>query len=413
MDYKYVVIGGGPAGVIAAETLAKEVPDQVLLIGGEKEPPYSRMAIPYYLVGNIKEEGTYLRKSQGHYKGLGISYQQAEVIGIDPKNKKLKLKDGNSIGYGKLCIATGSHAVKPPIEGLNHPLVHHCWTLEDARQIAKLAKAGANVVLMGAGFIGCIILEALASRKVHLSVIEMGDRMVPRMLDAVCGGLLKEWCEQEGVHVHVSTRITKVQEAGKALNITLNTGEVIPADLLVVAAGVAPNIAFLKDSGIAIGNGIRVDSHMETNIKDIYAAGDVAEAIDFSTHEWNVHAIQPVAADHGRIAALNMLGKVTSYQGSLGMNVLDTLGLISTSFGKWDGIKGGDHSERLDAGSFRYTRLEFDQDVLIGAQTLGRTEHVGVIRGLIQNRTKLGPWKERLMQDPNLLMDAYIDITHV
>ncbi|PIW26198.1 MAG: FAD-dependent oxidoreductase, partial [Rhodospirillales bacterium CG15_BIG_FIL_POST_REV_8_21_14_020_66_15] len=123
---------------------------------------------------------------------------------------------------------------------------------------------------------------------------------------------------------------------------------------------------------------------------------------------FNVHAIQPTSTEHGRIAALNMAGRVTPYKGSLQMNVLDTAGLISTSFGDWEGGKGTDSAEALDRDRFKYLRLNFKDDVLVGALSLGRTDHMGVIRGLIQNRTRLGPWKDRLMADPHRIMEAYV-----
>ncbi|MFK7866408.1 MAG: NAD(P)/FAD-dependent oxidoreductase [Alphaproteobacteria bacterium] len=413
-DYKFVIIGAGPAGVVAAETLSDHgAGGSILLIGGENEPPYSRMAIPYLLVENIDEAGTYLRKEDHYYESKGIDIIHSRVMKTDAAAKTLTLDNGNVIAYEKLCVATGSHPIKPPIQGLDLPNIHHCWTLEDSRNIAQRATKGAKVVLMGAGFIGCIILEALAERDVHLTVVEMGDRMVPRMLDSTCGNLIKTWCAQKGVDVETSTKINQVKQGKNGLEIDLDNGSTLEADLLVVAAGVKPNADCVADTGIKIAQGIHVDDYMESSVPDIYAIGDVAEVRDFSIDQWSVHAIQPVAVDHARIAALNMLGKRTKYQGSLGLNVLDTLGLISASFGKWDGVEGGQQAIRLDADQFRYTRLEFQDDVLIGAQTLGRTDHIGVIRGLIQNRIPLGEWKDKLIEDPNLIMNAYVDITHV
>ena len=121
-----------------------------------------------------------------------------------------------------------------------------------------------------------------------------------------------------------------------------------------------------------------------------------------------MHAIQPTAADHGRIAAVNMAGGDAAYQGSLAMNVLDTAGLVSVSFGRWQGVKGGDFAEALDKSRNRYIRLAFSGDCIVGALALGRTDHVGVLRGLIQTRGRLGDWKQKLIADPHLIMDAYV-----
>jgi NAD(P)H-nitrite reductase large subunit len=147
---------------------------------------------------------------------------------------------------------------------------------------------------------------------------------------------------------------------------------------------------------------------METNIPGVYAAGDVAESIDFATGKREVYAIQPAAADEARIAALNMAGKNASTQGNFAMNVLDTVGLIASSFGQWGGAQGGEHVEVKDEAAFKYLRLEFKDDRLIGATSLGLTDHVGAIRGLIQGRIGLGEWKQRLLEDPTRFMDAYL-----
>ncbi len=408
----YVIIGAGPAGVAAADTLRKTDPaGDIVLIGGEPEPPYSRMAIPYLLTGQIDEAGTYLRKQQDYYDTQRIAYRQATVERVDPAKKMLHLAGGDSQSYDRLLVATGASPIRPPIEGLDLPGVHHCWTMADAREIAGRATKGADVVLMGAGFIGCIILESLVERGVKLTVVEALDRMVPRMMDEAGGNMIKDWCTEKGVRVLTSTKVARLSQADGRLAAELDNGETTAADLVVVATGVRSNTDFLEGSGVKVDTGIIVDRHMCSSVEDIYAAGDCAQGIDFSTGEWAVHAVQPTAVDHGRIAALNMAGRPTPYKGSLIMNVLDTAGLVSVSFGRWDGVEGGDRAESIDADNFRYTRLEFDGDRIIGALTLGRTDHVGVLRGLIQTEIPLGPWKRKLMADPNRIVEAYIDRT--
>jgi NAD(P)H-nitrite reductase large subunit len=270
---KHVILGNGPAGVIAAETIRKRAPkDQIVMIGSEDAPPYSRMAIPYLLMGNIDESGTYLRKDLGHFEKLNIEQVRGKATSIDIKAKKIEL-DGKSIGFDKLLIATGSVPVQPPIPGIDLPGVHPCWTLEDAREITKLAKPGSRVLQMGAGFIGCIILEALASRKVELTVVEMGDRMVPRMMTAVAGGMIKKWVQEKGVQVYTDTKVEAITKATSGLTVKLSNGKSIEVDLVISATGVQPNIAYLKASGLNLNTGILVNELMQTSHLDIYAAG--------------------------------------------------------------------------------------------------------------------------------------------
>ncbi len=409
MQADYVIVGAGPAAVSAAETLQKnDAEGTILILAAEDAPPYSRMAIPYVLTGLISEEGTYLRGHDKGFENQAITVHHANVIAADSNAKTLAFEGGGGCSYDKLLIATGASPVKPPVEGLDLPGVHHCWTLEDARAIADKAGEGSDIVLMGAGFIGCIILEALVSRGANLTVVEAEDRMVPRMMNDAAGNMIRSWCQSKGITVNTSTRVTGVSQSGDRLDVAMDNGTSKSADLVVVATGVQANIGFLDGSGIDTDEGVLVNNMLETSIKGVFAAGDCAQGPDFATGGNAVHAIQPTATEHGHIAALNMTGNTALYQGSLNMNVLDTVGLISTSFGQWRGVEGGENVELIDAGSFRYTYLAFDNDRLVGAVSLGRTNNIGVIRGLIQSRIRLGEWKDKLLTDPNRLVEAYI-----
>jgi NAD(P)H-nitrite reductase large subunit len=413
---KHVIVGAGPAGVIAAETLRKVDPAaEILMVHGEPGAPYSRMAIPYHLSRQIEEDGCLLRKQADHYAQIGVDIRHGRVLAVEPEARSLRLEDGHALAFDRLLLATGARPVRPPIQGLELPGVHPCWTLEDARAIVRLAEPGSHVVLLGAGFIGCIILEALVERGVTLTVVEAGDRMVPRMLNPTAGAMLRRWCEGKGVQVRTSTTITRIEPAPRqadrrdTLQVDLSDGGRLPAHLVVIAAGVRANIECLAGSGIRTDQGILVDHHLRTTAAGVFAAGDVAQGLDFSTGGYSVHAVQPTAADHGRIAALNMAGQEARFKGSLIMNVLDTIGLVSCSFGRWQGDPDGETAERVDDEHCRYICLQFLGDHLIGAITLGRTDWVGVIRGLIQTKVPLGPWKQKLIEDPHRMVEAYID----
>ena len=405
---QHVILGAGPAGVIAAETLRKHAPnDRITLVGDEHEPPYSRMAIPYLLIGNIDERGTYLRKSDDHFERLCIEVVRARAQSVDTKKREIKLDNGQTLAFDSLLIATGSRPVRPPIPGIDSPQVHPCWTLEDARAIQRLAKPGARVLQMGAGFIGCIIMEALANRGVELSVVEMGDRMVPRMMGPVAGGMIRDWCESKGVKVYTGAKVEAIVPGeSSSVTVRLSTGDKLEADLVISATGVKPNIEFLKDSGITCLQGVLTDERLQTNVEGIFAAGDCAEAFDKVSGTTIVSAIQPNAAEQARVAALNMIGAHAELKGVTQINVLDTLGLISSSFGQWQGVQGGEHVELTTAD--RHLSLQFSGDVMVGCNSVGWTEHVGVMRGLVEGRVHLGEWKERLMHDPTLLMEAYL-----
>jgi len=296
------------------------------------------------------------------------------------------------------------------------------------------------VLQLGAGFIGCIIMEALAARGVQLSVVEMGDRMVPRMMGPTAGGMIRDWVVAKGVQVFTSTRVeliepkptaqsslleniassigisstSKGNNPGQGLNVKLSNGTSLQADLVISAAGVRPAIDFLQDSGITCLLGVLTDEHLQTNVPGVFAAGDCAEAFDKVSGKTMVSAIQPNATEQARIVAANMVAVAhggvahAELKGVTQINVLDTLGLISASFGDWQGVPGGEHVELTDEAAGRHLSLQFNGDVLVGCNSVGWTDHVGVMRGLVEGRVKLGYWKDQLKVDPTLLMEAYL-----
>ena len=435
---QHVILGAGPAGVIAAETLRKHAPDDsIVLVGDEPEAPYSRMAIPYLLMGNIKEDGTHLRHGPDHFGNLRIEVRHGRAKEVDVAGRKVVLADGSAIAFDRLLIATGSSPATPPIPGIHSAGVHTCWTLKDARAILARARRGTRVLQMGAGFIGCIIMEALAAPKdVTLTVVEMGDRMVPRMMGPTAGNMIRRWCENKGVKVYTGTRVEAIEHGaepaqptgllgkmaaavglggGQAqkpatgpLRVRLSNGEHLEADLVINATGVRPNIGFLEGSAIKCLVGVLTDEHMQTSVPGIYAAGDCAEAFDKVSGRTIVSAIQPNAAEQARVAALNMVGRRAELRGVTQINVLDTLGLISASFGNWQGVAGGEQAQLTDEAGFRHLSLQFKDDVMVGCNSVGWTEHVGVMRGLVEGQVKLGAWKDKLVADPTQLMEAYL-----
>ncbi len=407
----HIIIGAGAAGIRAAETLRETAPQaSITLISGEPGEPYARMAIPYILTGAIDEDGAHQRRSHQHLPSLNINYihSQVQQVHAGPNGGEVELADGTRLPYDELLVATGSSPSLPPLPGTDLPGVVTCWTLEDARQIAAKLKPGARIVLLGAGFVAGVIMKSLVASGAHLSVVAGRSGQILRsMMTPVGSSMLQRWLEGRGVEVITSGKSLRI-EPGPRLVMDTRTLE---ADLIILATGVQPNVAFLQGTGVEIRSGVVIDAHMRTSVPHIYAAGDVAQGRDFSTGEWVVHALQPTATEHGRFAALNMAGQAVPYRGSLSMNVLDTVGLISHTFGQWQGVSGGETTEVVDEANFIYTRLCFHGEQLVGAITIGHPQHVGAIRGLIQSHRRLGEWKDRLLANPQLVMDAFVELT--
>jgi NAD(P)H-nitrite reductase large subunit len=409
MKMRHVIIGSGPAGVVAAETLRKADPaSQVTLLCGEGEVPYARMAIPYLLKGDIGEAGTYIRKDPHHFAQRGIDLVHGRAQGVDPAARDVAVTGARRLPFDRLLIATGSRPSRESIPGIDLPGVQTCWTLDDARAIIEKARPGARVVQMGAGFVGCIIMEGLLARGVDLTILVRSGYMVRRMMNPTASGLIQRWCESKGVKILTRTQPLALSRDGEALRVDLAEGRALPADIYLSVVGVDPNVEFLAGSGIDIGHGVRVDATLQSSVPGVYAAGDVAESANVLTGKQELNAIQPNAVEQGRIAALNMAGHPARFKGGFVFNVLTTLGLPSSSFGEWQGVGGGESAEVLDAGRYRYLNLQFDGDRLVGANCVGLSDHVGALRGLIEGRLRLGVWKRRLMADPSQIMPAYL-----
>ncbi len=406
---RHVIIGSGPAGVVAAETLRKADPAaEITMLCGEGGLPYARMAIPYLLKGNIDEAGTYIRKDADHYGRLRIGLVHARARGLDTAARRVDIGNGRSLPYDRLLIATGSRPTREQVPGIDLPGVHTCWTLQDARAIVSRARPGTRIVQMGAGFVGCIIMEGLLSRGVDLTILVRSGYMVRRMMNPTASGLIRRWCETKGVKVLTRTQPKGLSMSGGALQVDLGEGRALPADIYLSVVGVDPNVDFLAGSGVEIGQGVLVDAGLQSSVPGVYAAGDVAESTDCMTGKRQLNAIQPNAVEQARIAALNMAGRPVRSQGSFVFNVLTTLGLAASSFGEWQGVPGGESAEVLDESRFRYMKLQFDGDALVGANCVGFSEHVGALRGLIERRRRLGKWKQRLLDDPAQIMHAYL-----
>jgi NAD(P)H-nitrite reductase large subunit len=406
---RHLIIGAGPAGVTAAETIAATDPGgDITLLCGEPEPPYARMTIPYLLSGRIQEAGTRIHPDPEHYRRLGIKLRQERALSVDPGARSVALAGGGRLDYDRLLVATGSIPTVQAIPGTDLPGVQTCWTLEDARRLLAQVRPGTRIVQMGAGFVGCIIMQGLVSLKADLTILVRSGRMVSRMMNPEASAMIRRWCEAKGVRIRVETLPEAVTREAGGLRVHLGRGESLPADIYLSLVGVKPALGFLDGSGVACGTGIRVDAGMRTSVDGIYAAGDVAEFRDRITGQPLVNAIQPNAVEQGRIAGLNMAGRQASSQGTLAFNVLDTLGLCSYSFGAWQGLPGGEHAEVTDPARYRYLRLEFQEDRLVGANAVGLTGHAGILRGLIEGRVPLGAWKRRLLRNPIQLPEAYL-----
>lgn len=410
---RHVIVGGGTAGWNAITTLrgVNNANSEVILVSAET--PYSRMVLPYYLASSIGESQVYTARPSclAELKVETRIGQRAERI--DAGRSRLLLSDGQELEYDNMLIATGSSPVRAPVPGADGEHVHSFWTLPQARGVTTGLREGVRVALIGAGFISFTILNALVSRGACLTVIELEPRVLPRMIDETGAGIVAQWLTNHGVNVSTATRLRGIEEQNGAKVLKFEDRPDLEADLVIMATGIKPNVEWARASGIDTGTGILIDDRCTTNVPNVFAAGDVAEGRDRVTGERALHAIEPTAMQHGRVAAANMGGVVTAFGGSLAMNIVDVLDLEIASFGNWND-PAGECFAAVRRERSAYRKLVFRGGRLIGAIILGKTgdvwstNDVGMLKGLVYAGTDLSDWKEHLKADPFDIKPAFL-----
>jgi NAD(P)H-nitrite reductase large subunit len=408
---RHVIVGGGPAAMNALEALrALDADASITLISDE--PPYSRMALPYFLAGNIPEPQL-STASDDYFDRLRVErHVGRRATGIDTNGRAAVLDDGSRIDYDTLLLATGSSPVRPPIPGADTKHVHNLWTLADSKAVLASARGKRpRVVLVGAGFIGLIILNALHKLGWRIAVVEVEGHILPRMLDRRGAEAGEAWLRQRGVDVYTGCGVREIGGSRKK-TVVLANGQQLEANVVILSTGIRPNVGFLDGSGIRVDRGILVDEHLRTSVPNVYAAGDAAQGPNLLGGPAEIHAIQTTATDHGRVAAANMAGRSRRYPGSLIMNILDLGGLHCASFGRWQ--DDGDTTVVWSPARPVYRKLVWDGTRLAGGIIVGPIEDttmltdVGMLKGLIQARVDLGEWKHYLKDRPWDLRRAYV-----
>lgn len=396
MEAPYVLIGNSAATLAAIDGIRRyDRQGHIILVSRERGPAYSRVALPYYVAGEMPLEDLLIRQPVD-YERQGVELVDgALATGIDAGAAEVLLSDGRRARYQKLLIGTGSTCVAPPIRGLDTITPHYLWTLDDAKGMKAAAEKAHTAMVIGGGFIGMLAAEALRQLNIRLTIVEMTPLLLPQLLDAEGGKLFGKAVQDAGVTLRLGSRVESVAQKNGQVEATLSGGDTVVADMVVVAAGVKPNLSCVTNGPCAINKGILVDAHLSTDCAGIYAAGDVAEVKDFLSDERIIPAIWPTAVDQGRVAGACMAGAKVSYPGSLSMNVVELFNVTLAELGRFregptDDVKllGGRHASL-------YRKVVVDRDGgIVGAMYLGDENGVaemGVIHGMIKRRTK---WRE-------------------
>lgn len=397
------IIGNSVAAVGAIEAIRK-VDKEIDIVVISKEPyvAYGRPVISDFLKGKAKEEKLFSYRRSNFYQNNKIDFVlNEEIIKVDTGKKLLLSASDKTYPYEKLLIATGGVPFIPPIKGADLKNVYTFTTLDDAKNLLQISKSVKKAVVIGGGLIGLKAAEGLHAQGVKVSVIELMDRILSLAFDKVSGNIVENRMQDVGIDVFTESNTEEILDDGNgnACGVRLKGGRIIESDIVVIAIGVVPNISFLKDSGIAINRGILVDEKMETSVKGVYAAGDVAMAKDFFSANQRLLPIWPDAYKQGRVAGYNMVGVERIYEGGLAMNSIELFGISTISTGNISPTEEDyEVLVKVDEKRWRYRKIVLKDNRIVGFVFVGEVDRAGILTGLIKDKTDVSVFKDKLLK---------------
>jgi NAD(P)H-nitrite reductase large subunit len=379
---KYVIIGHSAAGIGAVEGIRQiDTQGEITVITNEAHHTYSRPLISYLLLGKVTAETMKYRGDTFYTENNCKLLAGVAATKIDAGAKQVILSDNSRVPYDKLLVAAGSSAFVPPFEGLDS-VKDQCtfMSLDDAHKLDKSLGSAKNkrVLIIGAGLIGLKCAEGIADRAAHITVIDLAPRILSSILDDGGAQVVQSHIESKGVAFKLAAGVKKF--AGNTA--TLESGETIGFDILVLAVGVRPNTALLKDIA-AIERGIVVNDKSTTSAPDIFAAGDCTQTLDVSSGQNKIMALLPNAYMQGECAGVNMAGGDKTFDKAIPMNAIGFFGLHMITAGNYT----GDVYAQDEGGN--YKRLFHSDNKLNGYILIGNVEKAGIYTSLIRERTPL------------------------
>ncbi len=415
---RYLIIGNSAGGVGCAEAI-REVDRRgpLTIVSEEPYPAYSRPLIANYLCGETSAERMAYR-DPAYYDRQNIEVLLGQpLIRIDPAERIVQLKSGLSLHWDRLLLAIGGTPIVPPTEGLQEHEYYTFTTFDDAMRLAARLPHVRQAVVVGGGLIGLSVTEALVKMRIGVTIVELAPQILGRALDSHAAMMARRAVESAGVRVLTGRTVARVhgRHSGERAvgSVTLDDGTEVPCDCLIVAIGVRPRVEVAAAAGMEVRRGIVVDRRMATSIPDIYACGDVAEALDFVTGDNRLTPIWPNAYLGGRIAGRNMAGAETLYTGGTAMNSLHSFGLSIMSAGTVDpppGDAGYEVLRRQDPTRGSYRKIVLQNGRIVGMIFAGAIDRAGIVFGLMKNGNSVDGFKERLLADDLGLMSLPRDL---
>ena len=375
---RYVVIGASAAGISGAKTLRELDKDAEIILVSKDENIYSRCILHHY-ISNHRDVEALNFTGKNFFEENNITWiKGVEVKELNDSNNSLELSNGETLSYDKLLVCSGASAFIPPVEGLREANnVVGLRNLDDAILIKEQAKTVKNVVVLGAGLVGIDAVSGLLGQGLNISLVEMGNKILPLQLDKHASDVYEKKFSEEGVALKLGVKAEKLllDENNNPKALLLNTGEEVPCELVIVATGVRSNVAFMENSNVECDRfGLIIDAKGKTNVENIYGAGDVTGR----------NPIWPTAVKEGIISAHNMLGKemiMTDFFGS--KNTMNFVGIATMSLGM---VEPADETYIVETQveGDNYKKIIHKDGKIYGAIIQGDLSYAGVLTQLIK-----------------------------
>lgn len=428
---RYLIIGNGAAGVSAAETIrANDQSGEIIIIGAEPYPMYSRPGLAYVLMNEVPWKQV-LARSPEWYQRLQLTLINGRVTHLDTAGKRVKLENGRLISYDKLLIATGARAVPAPYPGADLKGVVYLDTLDGTRELKRQARRGRKAVVIGGGITALELSEGLAANHVHTHYLLRRDRLWSTVFNDDEGRLLEEKITSHGVKIHYHSELSEILgKRGKVTAVRLTNGKTIPCHLVGIGIGVRAQLDPVQHTPIKVDRAILVDQYMRTNLPDIYAAGDCAQVYDSWSDTYTLDVLWPSAVAEGKAAGMNMTGHEYPYTKGIPFNACLLFGMHITVMGQIN-PRSDERDSQLDvvqhlsrgsselwytyprqyssawsADGINTIRLVLDGDFLVGALVIGNQALADPLRTIIQSRVNISQILPQLKQGGSAMKTA-------
>jgi NADH oxidase (H2O2-forming) len=383
MNPKILILGGGIAGYSAAQAIKRTSPDaRLTVITEEPEPTYSACVFAEYIAGEIPEERVFIQ-GQDHVPLAPSEWMLGQTISeIDTQQKCLIRQGGPPLSFDRLILATGSRAVVPPLPRIRSSGVTCLKTLADANAI--LQTAGKRALVVGSGPVGLEVAVALRKRGWDVSVVELLDRILPRLFAPVHSQRIRSLLEGRGIRVMVGERVLEIVGEERVEAVVTDKGT-IATDLVLLGIGMEPEVRLAAGAGLRLGHtgGIAVDPFMRTSQEDIFACGDCAETVDRLSGMPGLNMLWVNAKMQGVVAGLNSLGQKKKYPGALNLTTLKLYDTVAASVGEVEAAGEPFREIIKEVGGKSSIRLVVREGIIKGIQTVGPRVDMSVFLNML------------------------------